>query len=59
MPLTVKTYADDCHIYTPGHPNGTFATIIDNMDGFAISHFVGWYLKVCVEYYFILMFYVT
>ena len=46
-PLPERTYAEDCRIYTPGHPNGSFAIIMDKMDVFVPSHFFGWWVKVC------------
>ena len=41
QPLPERTYAEDCRIYTPGHPNGSFAVIMDKMDVFVPSHFFG------------------
>ena len=39
-------YAEDCRIYTPGHRDGMFAIIIDNIDMYAAIHLLGWYVKV-------------
>ena len=44
--LPERTYAEDCRIYTPGHPNGSFANIMDKMDVFVPCHFIGWFVKV-------------
>ena len=49
VPLPEKTYAEDCRIYTPDHPNGSFVNIMDKMDEFVPSHFFGWYFKVNVK----------
>ena len=47
QPLPERTYAEDCRLYTPDHPNGSFANLMDKMDVFVPSHFIGWYVKVC------------
>ena len=45
-PLPERTYAEDCRVYTPDHPDGPFANILDKMDIFVPAHFLGWYIKV-------------
>lgn len=45
-PLPERTYADDCRIYTPEHPDGAFANVADKMDIFVPAHLLGWYIKV-------------
>ena len=46
VPLPERTYAEECNIYTPGHPDGNFAHIMDKMDVFVPCHLFGWYVKV-------------
>lgn len=45
-PLPERTYAEDCIIYTPGHPEGDFHNFVDKMDVFVACHFFGWFVKV-------------
>lgn len=51
VPLPERTYAEDCRIYSPGHPDGPFTgflhSLMDKMDMFVVTHFLGWYVKVC------------
>ena len=44
--LPERTYAEDCRIYTPDHPEGPFANFMDKIDIFVFIHFFGWYVKV-------------
>ena len=46
VPLPERTYAEDCRIYTPDHPEGPFAIFMDKMDMFVAAHLLGWYIKV-------------
>ena len=46
VPLPERTYAEDCDIYTPDNPNGAFVNVMDKMDVFVPSHFIGWFVKV-------------
>ena len=45
-PLEEQTYAENCSIYTPNNPHGSFANFMEKMDVFVPSHFFGWYVKV-------------
>ena len=45
-PLPERTYAENCDIYTPGHPNGSFANVMEKMDVFVPCHLIGWFVKV-------------
>ena len=47
-PLPERTYAEECTVYTPGHPEGDFHNFLDKMDVFVVCHFFGWFVKVCV-----------
>ena len=49
VPLPERTYAEDCRIYTPENPEGSFANVMDKMDVFVPAHFLGWYLKVIIS----------
>lgn len=49
-PLPERTYAEDCRVYTPEHPDGALANIVDKMDIFVPAHFLGWYIKVIEEH---------
>ncbi|XP_019850586.1 PREDICTED: phosphatidylserine synthase 2-like isoform X2 [Amphimedon queenslandica] len=46
--LPERTYAEDCRIYTPDHPDGMFAHFMDKMDIFVTSHLVGWFAKALI-----------
>ena len=48
VPLPERTYAEDCRLYTPEHPNGSFFNFMDKMDVFVPSHLIGWWVKVCL-----------
>mmetsp|Transcript_18317 Transcript_18317/g.45884 ORF Transcript_18317/g.45884 Transcript_18317/m.45884 type:complete len:534 (-) Transcript_18317:183-1784(-) len=44
-----KSYANDCRIYTPGHPKGDFAHVKDTFyDVFFVAHFIGWWGKALI-----------
>ena len=45
-PLGEKNYATDCRVYTPDHPDGPFAIVMEKMDVFVPCHFLGWWIKV-------------
>jgi len=45
-PLPERTYADECTLYTPGNPKGSFHNFMDKMDVFVACHFFGWIVKV-------------
>ncbi len=45
-PLPERSYADECTLYTPGHPDGAFHNFIDKMDVFVVCHLFGWVVKV-------------
>ena len=48
QPLPERSYADECSLYTPGHPDGAFHNFMDKMDVFVACHFFGWFVKVCM-----------
>ncbi|XP_003385624.1 PREDICTED: phosphatidylserine synthase 2-like [Amphimedon queenslandica] len=48
VPLPERTYAEDCRIYTPDHPDGMFAHFMDKMDVFVLCHLLGWYVKALI-----------
>lgn len=47
QPLPERSYADECSLYTPEHPEGMFHNLMDKMDAFVACHFFGWFVKVC------------
>lgn len=47
-PLPERTYAENCDIYTPGHPNGSFANVMEKMDVFVPCHLIGWFVKALI-----------
>ena len=56
VPVLERMYAEDCRIYTPDHPDGMFAIIVDNVDMYAVGHLFGWYVKVCNPCYLLINF---
>jgi phosphatidylserine synthase 2 len=46
--LPETSYAEDCRLYTPGHPDGWYAIIWEKMDVFVWSHLLGWYVKALI-----------
>ena len=46
QPLPEKHYAEDCRLYTPGHPDGDFQVLMDKIDFYVPAHFIGWIVKV-------------
>ena len=50
QPLPEKNYAEDCRLYTPGHPDGDFQVIMDKIDFYVPAHFIGWVVKVLSEW---------
>ena len=47
--LPERTYAEECTVYTPGHPHGDFHNFMDKMDVFVLCHFFGWFVKVIYD----------
>jgi phosphatidylserine synthase 2 len=45
-PLPDKDYGGNCLIYDANEPNDPFHNFWDKMDGFVVTHFIGWWLKV-------------
>ncbi|KAL0217355.1 hypothetical protein RCL1_007936 [Eukaryota sp. TZLM3-RCL] len=46
IPLEERSYAVDCRVYTPGHPDGPFANVASAVkDEFVMAHIIGWYVK--------------
>ncbi|KAL0246124.1 hypothetical protein GEMRC1_007338 [Eukaryota sp. GEM-RC1] len=46
VPLHEHSYATDCRIYTPGHPEGNFANVVATVkDEFVFAHVFGWWAK--------------
>ena len=46
--LEEKEYGGNCLIYDEGVPSDPFHNIWDKMDGFVITHFLGWWLKTLI-----------
>ncbi|XP_078356561.1 phosphatidylserine synthase 2-like, partial [Oculina patagonica] len=44
-PLPEQSYGEDCRLYTPGHPKGSFHTFLEKCDVFLPAHFFGWWAK--------------
>ncbi|KAL0223488.1 hypothetical protein P9112_002878 [Eukaryota sp. TZLM1-RC] len=46
VPLEERSYATDCRIYTPNHPDGPFANVWATInDEFVLAHVIGWWAK--------------
>ncbi|XP_065911554.1 phosphatidylserine synthase 2-like isoform X2 [Dysidea avara] len=45
VPLEELSYAEDCSIYTPGNPKGTFHNVMIKFDVFVFCHTIGWWAK--------------
>lgn len=46
VPLPEKDYGSNCRIYDWERPDDPWHNILDKLDGFVISHFIGWWLTV-------------
>ena len=54
--LPETTYATDCRLYAPDHPDGPFAPFVEKLDRFILAHFLGWICKALMfRDWFILM----
>merc|ERR1712000_354487 len=54
--LEEKVYAQDCRVYTPDHPNGNFANVMEIVnDEFVVAHLLGWFGKALIlrDFWFI------
>lgn len=47
-PLPEQSYGEDCRLYTPGHPKGSFHTFLEKCDVFLPAHFFGWWAKALI-----------
>lgn len=47
-PLPEKTFAADCRIFTPEHPESKFANIANAFDVFIPAHICGWAVKMFI-----------
>jgi len=45
--LPEKSYGGSCLLYDANNTADPFHNIWDKMDGFVLTHFFGWWLKVC------------
>eukprot|EP01091_Cochliopodium_minus_P018845 TRINITY_DN773_c0_g1_i1.p1 TRINITY_DN773_c0_g1~~TRINITY_DN773_c0_g1_i1.p1 ORF type:complete len:362 (+),score=40.83 TRINITY_DN773_c0_g1_i1:237-1322(+) len=46
VPLPERSYAVDCALYTPNHPESMFFNLRETLfDEFILAHLIGWYMK--------------
>lgn len=46
VPLPEKSYGGNCLIYDANNTEDPWHNVWDKMDGFVLTHFFGWWLKV-------------
>jgi Phosphatidyl serine synthase len=47
--LPERSYADDCRLYTPNDPRGSFGNLMDTLqDEFVFAHLLGWWAKTII-----------
>jgi len=47
--LPERSYAEDCRLYTPNDPRGSFANLMETLqDEFVLAHLLGWWAKTII-----------
>jgi len=47
-PLPDRSYGEDCRLWTPENPNGSWVNLTSALDAFVVAHTLGWFVKALI-----------